>query len=276
MLLTEHAVENYDDEDSHEGHNHRSLEEDHDDHEDHVDVDAPVAWRFGASILGGFLLPYVSSFCFPHETSDNHAIDKAERAGLKSKEQSANNVEGGELATKDRNEESSDDDFDDSLQGFPSINYSLAASILLGDFFHNFTDGVFVGTAFLLCDGQLAIAIAVATVYHELAQEIADYLLLTKYCNISACTALCLNFVGGLSVLAGALLVMAIEVSSNITGNILAVGGGVYMYIAGVECLPRVKEAHESLGDKLISLVSFVFGVIPIGLVLLNHGHCDA
>ena len=35
LLLTEHAVENYDGEDSHEGHNHRILEEDHDDHEDH-------------------------------------------------------------------------------------------------------------------------------------------------------------------------------------------------------------------------------------------------
>lgn len=30
-------------------------------------------------------------------------------------------------------------------------NYSLAASILLGDMFHNATDGFFIGTAFLLC-----------------------------------------------------------------------------------------------------------------------------
>ena len=63
MLLTEHAVESFDGSDSHEGHgHHRYLEGDHnheesDDHEDHVDVDVPVAWRFGASILGGFLLP---------------------------------------------------------------------------------------------------------------------------------------------------------------------------------------------------------------------------
>jgi zinc transporter ZupT len=157
-----------------------------------------------------------------------------------------------------------------------NINYSLAASVLLGDFLHNFTDGVLGGTAFSLCDRQLAIAIALATVYHELAQEVADFFLLTKHCNIRPGMALLLNFVGGLSVLLGALLILTVDISSNATGCILAIGGGVYIYVAVGECLPRAQQVQKNATDKVISLVSFVMGVIPIGLVLLNHGHCDA
>jgi hypothetical protein len=49
----------------------------------------------------------------------------------------------------------------------------------------------------------------------------------------------------------------------------------VYVYVAAAECLPRAKEAQTTTTDKFISLGCFVVGVIPIGLVLLNHGHCE-
>jgi zinc transporter ZupT len=156
------------------------------------------------------------------------------------------------------------------------IDYSLAASVLVGDFFHNFTDGVLIGTAFLLCNRELAIAISAATVYHEIAQELADYLLLTKTCRIRPGMALFLNFISGLSVMIGALLILVLDINSNTTGCILAVGGGVYIFVAAGECIPRVLQSHRSLFDKIVSLVSFVVGAVPIGLVLLNHGHCDA
>lgn len=155
------------------------------------------------------------------------------------------------------------------------INWALASSVLIGDFFHNFTDGILVGTAFSLCDRELAVAISAATVYHELAQEIADFFLLTKHCNIKAPLALFLNFVSGLSVFFGAIIILSFDVSTNATGCILAIGSGVYIYIAAAECIPQARKAQETIGDKVISVVSFSFGVIPIGLVLLNHGHCE-
>ena len=74
----------------------------------------------------------------------------------------------------------------------------------------------------------------------------------------------------------GSLLVLAINVSNETTGCILAVGGGVYINIAAAECWPRAKESHNTIQDKIISLISFILGIIPIGLVLLNHDHCDA
>ncbi len=134
-----------------------------------------------------------------------------------------------------------------------------------------------MGTAFLNCNRDLAIAISAATVYHEIAQEIADYFMLTKFCNIPPLKALFLNFINGLSVLFGAIMIVGIENMSDVgIGSILAVSSGVYFYISVAECFPRARAAHKNSRDKLISLVAFVTGVVPIGLVLMNHGHCDA
>jgi zinc transporter ZupT len=138
------------------------------------------------------------------------------------------------------------------------------------------TDGIFVGTAFLNCNRDLAITISAATIYHEIAQEIADYFMLTRFCNIPPWPALGLNFVNGLSVLLGAIIIVAIEDMTDVAiGSILAVSSGVYFYISVAECFPRARAAHKTTHDKAISLVAFVVGVVPIGLVLLNHGHCD-
>ncbi len=128
-----------------------------------------------------------------------------------------------------------------------------------------------------MCSRDLAIAISLATVYHELAQEIADYFLLTRFCNIPPFYALLLNFLDGLSIVFGACLILGIEDMSNLAiGCLLAISAGVYIYVALVECFPRAKAGQKTLKDRLIAFSAFVIGVIPIGLVLLNHGHCVA
>jgi zinc transporter ZupT len=166
---------------------------------------------------------------------------------------------------------------DDAVETAPiPINYSLAASVLIGDFFHNFSDGILLGTAFSLCHRELALTITVATIYHEIAQEIADFYLLTKHCNLKIPMALCLNFLGGLSVMLGGIFILSFDINSMVTGCVLALGSGVYMYIAAAECYPRAKASHRTVTDKLLSLLAWVVGVVPIGLVLLNHGHCEA
>jgi len=138
-------------------------------------------------------------------------------------------------------------------------------------------DGIFVGTAFLNCNRDLAIAISAATIYHEIAQEIADYFMFTRFCNIPPRKALIINFVNGFSVLCGAIMIVAMGKLSDLAiGSILAVSSGVYFYISVAECFPRAKEAHKTFRDAAISLLAFVVGVVPIGLVLLNHGHCES
>jgi zinc transporter ZupT len=270
--------------DDHE--DHAEEEEEHgDEHEEHADTDVPVAWRLGTCLISGFLLPILSSLLFPHaHDHEEGPVSADERAAFVPNKEITVEDETGSKPEEPANSatlpESNDDAVTMAVEAAPlqsslPIDYGLASAILVGDFFHNFTDGVFVGTAFSLCNRDLAIAISAATVYHEIAQEIADYFMLTKHCNLSPPVALVCNFCGGFSVLIGAVLVTLFDISVTATGCILAMGGGVYIYIAVGECLPRARKSQKNKTDKIISLVSFVVGVIPIGLVLLNHGHCE-
>jgi zinc transporter ZupT len=156
------------------------------------------------------------------------------------------------------------------------INWEFVLSLLLGDGFHNFADGIFLGNAFLLCDRQVAYAIVGATIYHELAQELADYFLFTAHCGLKPVQALILNFISGLSVMLGVVVIFSLPITEASTGVILSISAGVYINVAAGECLPRVKKEVKNLCDQLSSLLFFVVGAVPIGLVLLSHGHCEA
>eukprot|EP00392_Amoebophrya_sp_AT5.2_P017667 g18069.t1 len=109
---------------------------------------------------------------------------------------------------------------------------SLLISVLLGDFLHNFADGVFIGAAFLTCSHSKGWIVALGAVLHEIAQEIADYLLLTGPAKLSPVKALALNFASGLSVVFGGLLALASDYDKATIGFVMAFGGGTYVYIA--------------------------------------------
>jgi zinc transporter ZupT len=156
-----------------------------------------------------------------------------------------------------------------------SRNIPLAASILLGDFCHNFCDGIFLGTAFLLCSESLAYTITFTTIYHELAQEIADFAMLTNHCGLTVPQAVTANFIAGFSVLIGAVIVMVTPLNDKSVGAILILSAGVYVYIAASECIPRIQASRRSAKHTLVFLLCFILGAVPIGLVLLNHNHCD-
>ena len=53
-------------------------------------------------------------------------------------------------------------------------------------------------------------------------------------------------------------------------------GGGVYVHIAATECMSHVYSYSEPGGVKSLAgaFAMFCFGVIAIGLVLLDHEHC--
>jgi zinc transporter ZupT len=156
------------------------------------------------------------------------------------------------------------------------INLTLALSILIGDGFHNFCDGIFIGVAFKLCGAATAWTIVFITLYHEIAQEVADFFLLTNHAGLTVTKALAVNFIAGLSVVIGGIVVVAADVSGLAIGVILAIASGVYLYIAATECLPRVNSVVSTNKDRLVTVLAFIAGAVPISLALLNHQHCEA
>jgi hypothetical protein len=78
---------------------------------------------------------------------------------------------------------------------------------------------------------------------------------------------------------AGALLALSVDqIEGQVTGMILAFGGGVYLQIGGVECMAKINISCSkcSLGFRVMSLAAFAVGAVAIGLVLLDHEHCAA
>eukprot|EP00756_Hemistasia_phaeocysticola_P040910 Hpha_TRINITY_DN16889_c5_g3::TRINITY_DN16889_c5_g3_i1::g.148321::m.148321 len=154
----------------------------------------------------------------------------------------------------------------------------VLSAVLLGDFMHNLVDGFILGAAFSNCDNSMAWTIAGATIAHELAQELADFFVLTnpKQGGLSTLLALLLNLASGTSVFIGIVVAMSIEIPNMDMGLLLAFGGGVYVYVGLTECFPRINDYATTFLLRLGAFGFFALGVVAIGLVLLDHEHCVA
>ncbi len=112
------------------------------------------------------------------------------------------------------------------------------------------------------------------TIIHEMAQEMADFILLTRHVGLSAPKAFLLNFISGMSVVLGGIVFLAGNPSDEVTGVLLGMAGGVYLNIAACETMPRIESIIRTQADRICALLLFIVGTVPIGLVLLNHHHC--
>merc|ERR1719331_2550623 len=65
------------------------------------------------------------------------------------------------------------------------IDHGLVFTIFMGDFLHNFVDGIFIANAFLDCSQSKGWSIAAATIAHEIAQETSDFFLLITQGGLS-------------------------------------------------------------------------------------------
>ncbi len=140
---------------------------------------------------------------------------------------------------------------------------------------HNFADGMFIAASFQGCDLALTFTIVAVTLVHEIAQEIGDFILLTRHGGLSTVKALVLNFISGLSVVLGGVIFLALSPSDQSVGIILAIAAGVYVNIAATETLPRIETIVKTRQDRIWTLFGVILGTIPIGLVLLKHEHCE-
>jgi len=281
----------------HSGDDHRFLQEDA-----HAGEGSTAA-KFGCSVLGGFLLPFVLAIIFHHAdpTEDEGIQARRDNAAVLDEEEDCEtcndkpDVETGveatvriadpqdsqvssliiqkiddatpqEVCTCDvcEEEEANNENEQEAIIIKSFVNKRLCASILLGDSFHNFADGFFIAAAFRSCSVGVAISIMFVTLFHEIAQELADFIVLTKYAGLSVWKALAFNFLSGLSVCLGGVIFLAANPTDLATGIILAMAGGVYINIAACETAPRMEGAMQVRGDRVLMLFSIILGTIPI------------
>ena len=112
-----------------------------------------------------------------------------------------------------------------------------APMVIIGDAFHNFLDGVIIGTA-VRTSIPLGVSTALAVSTHEIPQEIGDMAILL-HAGYSRRKALVLNLVSGASAVLGALVaVLALEWVPHVTQYVLSVAAAGFLYVAMADLIP--------------------------------------
>ena len=141
-------------------------------------------------------------------------------------------------------------------------------SILVGDAFHNFTDGLLIAAAFL-ADPGLGWTTTLAIIAHEVPQEAGDFAILLA-AGWARGRAMFWNAVSSLSSLAGGLIgYIALERAQDWVPVIITIAAASFLYIAVADLMPRLKRENSALGWHGLLLAAGI-AVVVIGS---GHGH---
>lgn len=141
-------------------------------------------------------------------------------------------------------------------------------SILVGDGFHNFTDGLLIAAAFL-ADPTLGWATTAAIIAHEVPQEAGDFAILLA-AGWQRGRALFWNGISSLAALAGGMTgYFALERAQEWVPHILTLAAASFLYIAVADLMPRLKREQQSIGWHGLLLAA------GIAVVVFSraHGH---
>jgi zinc and cadmium transporter len=141
--------------------------------------------------------------------------------------------------------------------------------IIVGDSFHNFTDGVVIASAFL-ADVRLGIVTSAAIVAHEVPQEVGDFLVLL-HSGFSKTKALVLNALSSLAAVAGAMLgYFALSAAQDWVPRVLAISAASLIYVAVADLMPGLQ--RRTRFAESVAQVAF----IGLGILTLWGVHAVA
>ena len=231
---------------------------------------------YGVSIISGILTGFAVKILTNRLVGGSHSdVRPADVEMATNVSSTQNGVSKGE-DSKTKDEDSKIDESNVSLFDFSRAK-PVAWVVFWGDMFHNISDGIVIGSAFLYCSKSFGWTITGATVAHEVTQELADWFILTGPGGFTKSQAVLMNLTSSLSAIVGAMIIAGIEDQANSTlvGIFLNYGGGVYLFIALAEIAPTMFMASDDMKSVLKQLLGFCVGVTALGLVLLNHEHCS-
>ena len=137
--------------------------------------------------------------------------------------------------------------------------------ILIGDSFHNFVDGILLAAAFLQST-ELGIVASAAVIAHEIPQEMGDFVILL-HSGFAKRTALALNAVSGLAMLAGGVLgYFALQMMVQWVNSMIAIAAASMIYIAVADLIPGLHKRTE-LYATVQQVVLIALGVAAIWAV---------
>jgi zinc transporter ZupT len=129
----------------------------------------------------------------------------------------------------------------------PGSVASVAWMVIVGDGFHNFADGLAIGSAFAnSLTGGLSTSIAVFC--HELPHELGDFAMLLN-AGMSAKQALIYNCVSSVLCLLGMVVGVVVGNVAAASSWIFALIAGLFLYVALVDMLPEMTSMNPKKGE---------------------------
>lgn len=144
--------------------------------------------------------------------------------------------------------------------------------ILVGDGFHNFTDGIMIAAAFL-ADFQLGIITSLAIFVHEIPQEVGDFIVLLN-AGFSKTRAYVYNLLCSLLAFVGGLVgYCTLDRVQGLIPYVLALASAGFIYIAVSDLIPQMQR-RTSLKETIPQLVLIAVGIAIIFVITHSvHGH---
>lgn len=140
--------------------------------------------------------------------------------------------------------------------------------ILIGDSFHNFTDGLLIAAAFL-ADPLLGWSTTFAIIAHEVPQEASDFAILLS-AGWKKSRALLWNGLASLAAVAGGVIgYLALDQARDWVPVIVTLAASSFIYIAIADLMPRLKREHTAIGWHAV-LLALGVGIAIIGT---QHAH---
>lgn len=131
---------------------------------------------------------------------------------------------------------------------------------LVGDFLHNFIDGLVIASVFLV-DFKLGVVTTLAMALHEIPQEIGDFGVLI-HAGFKKIKALVLNYiVASTVILGGAVGYFASIYINDIVPYLLPIAAGGFIYIAASDLMPEIRK-ETNFKKSIKSFAIFLLGII--------------
>lgn len=138
---------------------------------------------------------------------------------------------------------------------------------LVGDFIHNFIDGIIIGVSYIVSI-PVGIAATLAVLLHEVPQEIGDFGVLI-HGGFSKGKALALNFAVSLAALLGVVLALLIgSYAEGVAHMLIPFAAGTFIYVGGSDLIPELHK-HQGLKKGIFQFITFSLGIAVMLLLLL-------
>ncbi|MFX0032100.1 MAG: ZIP family metal transporter [Candidatus Hodarchaeota archaeon] len=151
------------------------------------------------------------------------------------------------------------------------VHSAAGPLVLIGDAFHNFTDGVVIAAAFLT-NFSIGIVVGISVLIHEIPQETGDFGILLHQ-GYSRKKALLFNALSSISTIPSAIISYYIlDVFSVAVPYLLAISASSFIYIALTDLTPELHQKTDIKHSIRQILLIFV-GILTMASIIILIGH---